>query len=55
MRITTRRTRNLLTFSLIAGVVLVSAFQTFELPNVGSAVPTSTFTNFESPTCIRWI
>ncbi|MBK7084893.1 MAG: beta-propeller fold lactonase family protein [Flavobacteriales bacterium] len=49
MRITTRRTRNLLTFSLIAGVVLVSAFQTFELPNVGSAVPTSTFTNFESP------
>ncbi|MBP6390090.1 MAG: beta-propeller fold lactonase family protein [Flavobacteriales bacterium] len=49
MRITTRRTRNLLTFSLIAGVVLISAFQTFELPNVGSAVPTSTFTNFESP------
>ncbi|MBK8339881.1 MAG: hypothetical protein IPK99_07715 [Flavobacteriales bacterium] len=48
MRITTRRTRNFLTLSLVAGVILSSAFQTFELPNVGSAVPTSTFTNFES-------
>ncbi|MCB0794817.1 MAG: hypothetical protein KDB88_08780, partial [Flavobacteriales bacterium] len=44
----TLRTKIIVSATAIAAVVFVSAFQAFELPNVGSAVPPTQFVNFES-------
>ena len=44
----TRHKKSLAVVALIASGTSFLAFQPFELPNAGSAVPTSTFANFES-------
>lgn len=47
MRLSTQH-RSLLIVAAIGSVVGISAFQAFEIPNAGSAVPVSDFVNFES-------
>ncbi|MBK8950779.1 MAG: YncE family protein [Flavobacteriales bacterium] len=42
------RNKFLIAGALLGGVVFTSAFQAYELPNVGSAVPANQFVNFES-------
>ncbi|HQW87716.1 MAG TPA: beta-propeller fold lactonase family protein, partial [Flavobacteriales bacterium] len=42
------RNKFLIAGALLGGVVFTSAFQAYELPNVGSAVPADQFVNFES-------
>ncbi|MCB0792453.1 MAG: beta-propeller fold lactonase family protein [Flavobacteriales bacterium] len=48
MRVVRTRHQVLVGVSLTGAVIAASAFQAFELPNVGSAVPASDFMNFES-------
>lgn len=48
MSLITRHKKSLAVLALIASGTSFFAFQPFELPNAGSAVPTSTFANFES-------
>lgn len=42
------RNKFLIAGALLGGVLFTSAFQAYELPNVGSAVPANQFVNFES-------
>ncbi|MCB9193109.1 MAG: hypothetical protein H6597_01130 [Flavobacteriales bacterium] len=48
MRVVRTRHQVLVGVSLTGAVIIASAFQAFELPNAGSAVPASDFMNFES-------
>ncbi|HNE79765.1 MAG TPA: hypothetical protein PKX39_04210 [Flavobacteriales bacterium] len=48
MSIITRRKKSLVVLTALGASVSFFAFQPFELPNAGSAVPVSTFANFES-------
>jgi YVTN family beta-propeller protein len=48
MRTFFRKHAGMVMFSLVMSGMLLTAFQQYELPNAGSAVPTSTFANFES-------
>lgn len=47
MSIITRHRKSFAVIALIGGGISLLAFQPFELPNAGSAVPVSTFANFE--------
>ncbi len=47
MSLITRHRKSLTVLALVVGGTSFFAFQPFELPNAGSAVPTSTFANFE--------
>lgn len=48
MSLFTRNKKSLVVLALITAGASLLAFQPFELPNAGSAVPASTFANFES-------
>ncbi len=43
------RSKFLVAGALLGGVLITSAYEVYELPNVGSAVPVDQFVNFESP------
>ncbi len=47
MKLLTRQKKSLSVLALISGGTAFLAFQPFELPNAGSAVPVGTFANFE--------